>query len=434
MSKHVNLGKQGSKVPRFYHIPNPPMSVWGSIKSAFGYGAEPELVRQLSQLASSQEVSRYASEHGLKVQTVAWEDTGRSKGSSWGPNISDMTLVVEGRNSVSGDGTRMPVIRHPNFADKTSDVNIDKFSVTVGNEISKNTSLTRIGLSEYLENFTRYNPNTNVKGTSLKCPRDVQILCSSQACMLPLRDGEVEFSVQLYNYQSYPDDSSCLVIVASSQGTSAQIVTGTQKLFFRVGDNKASFLAKRLKDDRKERGVAVDGVMSSDEQERNCLFIYQIPLKLQKTHPKYRGGAIYCLDDDCGVMIESCVFSASSAPKRSAGGSRGMDSAVLRVGDVSGPWPQITQTLERDPSFPIRCTLQYYNVTDTSTITSNDMAAIAGKLQKIYGASEASGSLVTSGITGRVTEPVLNSTTTSASFNYVVPSNVSSAKPLATFI
>ena len=45
--------------------------------------------------------------YGLKAHSVTWEDTGRYKGSCWGPNISDMTLIVnsdgQGRNKRRGD-------------------------------------------------------------------------------------------------------------------------------------------------------------------------------------------------------------------------------------------------------------------------------------------------------------------------------------------
>lgn len=35
------------------------------------------------------EATRLAGKFGLNVQTVSWEDNARSKGSSWGPCISD---------------------------------------------------------------------------------------------------------------------------------------------------------------------------------------------------------------------------------------------------------------------------------------------------------------------------------------------------------
>ena len=60
---------------------------------------------------------------GLDVVNVMWEDTGRAEGSALGPNISDFTLQVRQRQEngqwLSG---LMPVIRFPNFTDRTGDV------------------------------------------------------------------------------------------------------------------------------------------------------------------------------------------------------------------------------------------------------------------------------------------------------------------------
>jgi hypothetical protein len=52
-----------------------------------------------------------AGKFGLDVMRVAWEDNGRSKGSCWGPCISDMTLNVLDH--------ALPLVRHPNFEDLT---------------------------------------------------------------------------------------------------------------------------------------------------------------------------------------------------------------------------------------------------------------------------------------------------------------------------
>ena len=56
---------------------------------------------------------------------ITWEDTSRFQGSSWGPNISDMTLNV--------DSNRLPVIRHPNFTDFTLDIDSNEIMLSVGN-------------------------------------------------------------------------------------------------------------------------------------------------------------------------------------------------------------------------------------------------------------------------------------------------------------
>ena len=81
-----------------------------------------------------------ATSNGLSIVNVSWEDVGRNKNSCFGPNICDMTLFA-GRN--------MPALRKPNFSDITSDVSIDSFAVTIGNENSSGT-LRRVSLKDYI--------------------------------------------------------------------------------------------------------------------------------------------------------------------------------------------------------------------------------------------------------------------------------------------
>lgn len=219
--------------------------------------------------------------HGLKINSITYEDTGRDKNSCVGPNISDMTLTVDDR--------RMPIIRKPNFSDVTCDLKIADFKVTVGNE-TKDGELRRIPLTEYIEKLKDFNPDTaHEDQKSLLNDRDEHLLASAQACVLPLGHGtdadgkeikEVEFVPEIFNYQSRGADPAVMVIVASSQGTSATVLTSrAQKLYFNRGGESVQFLAKRLSLDRKERGVEDKGDMSAEEQDRNLIMVFQIPLK-----------------------------------------------------------------------------------------------------------------------------------------------------------
>jgi len=62
-------------------------------------------------MPSDSTATRLAGNFGLHINTVAWEDNGRTKGSCWGPCISDMTLQVR--------GSALPLVRYPNFEDLT---------------------------------------------------------------------------------------------------------------------------------------------------------------------------------------------------------------------------------------------------------------------------------------------------------------------------
>lgn len=391
------------------------------------------LSHTVSSIYNSSSLAAKAKKYDLNIKSVTWEDTARFKNSSWGANISDMTLAT-------ADGNLMPVIRKPNFSDETSDLPIENFSLTVGNETGSNPS--RVSLSDYLKNISSYT-SSNVK--NMVVSRDTHILTSAQFCILPLsEEGECEFNVQLYNYQSSSTDPAVLVVVASSQGTSAQVVTGnTEKLYINLNGKAANYLAKRLKQDRKEKGKALEGAMDLDEQERNALFIYQIPLKqkprLTRSYnyqleccssnsfqsmapagcaPKSMQAS--CEDDDCeeecDYEMDGCLFGTNSvgyeccvkekAPSRSAK-VVGMDNAVLRAGATHSDFKGVGSfSLERDDRYPVRCTVQFYKVTDDSDIPEEAFQEMREKIDSIYSTGKATGSLVVSGETKRVTEPV----------------------------
>src|SRR5262249_53358823 len=110
----------------------------------------PQVIQQTADMVGDQQARQLAGAHGLQVLNLTWEDTGRFKNSAVGPNISDMTIQVQH----AGGLTLMPVIRFPNFEDKSADIKPDKFFLLVGNE--KGEELHRVSLTEYLGNIRKY--------------------------------------------------------------------------------------------------------------------------------------------------------------------------------------------------------------------------------------------------------------------------------------
>lgn len=354
--------------------------------------------------------------YGLKSHKVTWEDTGRNKGSCWGPNISDMTLALE-----TGDKL-MPVIRKPNFTDITHDIPIEDFKVRVGNE-KKDSENKVISFKEYIKNLKTYTANDKVEDLSNE--RDSVVLTTCQCCVLPCKKGgETEFNVQLFNYQSYNDNPAVLVILASKDGTSAQVLeTSNQKLYFNDRGIARNFKAERLQDVReKETGKPQEKVkshreMKDTEKMDNVLMIIQIPLKVRS---RSRGCPIIKyefvskgLPKGWKSMSSSNSWGSSSRGlgKHSASGHRrghGMDMGMLRLGREKGKFIGTKDLkLERDERFPIRCTFQYYRLTDENFISEEQVKDIAEQLNKVESKALASGSLVASN-SERVTEPDLS--------------------------
>lgn len=382
--------------------------------------------------------------YGLRAHSVTWEDTGRSKGSCWGPNISDMTLVVK-------DGDRlMPVIRKPNFSDVTDDLPIETFTVRMGNE-GADAKSQLVPLLDYLKNVgTHTDEKGNTVQLDLHCDRDTHVLTSSQCCVIPVpTEAKTEFAVQLFNYQSYDEDPAVLVILASKDGVSTQIVQrSNQKLFFNDKGTSRWFTAERLQDYRtRKTGKKQDKVksfteMKEDEKLENVIMMIQVPLK-QKPRPKTRGGGFFAMDGGSYNMAAACAFGVAEEEEccedfglfgdsppvyrsmnlQSHVKGVGMDMGMIGLGSEEGPFVGTNNLkLERDDRFPIRCTFQYYRVTDENFINEHDVKDISVQVSKATTIATASGSLVTNEDTGRVTEPNLKNPLPSDNpFGKVVP-------------
>ncbi|MFH1730896.1 MAG: hypothetical protein ABIF82_04490 [Planctomycetota bacterium] len=341
----------------------------------------------------------------LSLINLTWEDTGRFKNSAVGPNISDMTIQVQYMDPRAEKFrlTCMPVIRYPNFSDKTADVRIDKFFVLVGNESGR--SLRRVSLREYLGNFRKYlsKPGSwNGRGTSLLAERDTHVLVSAQACFLPVPTGrKAEFNPVIFNYQSYKSKPAVLAILATREGTSATVIdnvrdgfaagdTWGQRLFFNRNGQRAGLTGQRLSDlgppIRKEG--AAGGAARADEQAGvNMVMLIQVPLKQKRPRPI--------------PLTEKALSAADYAPRRRSN----VEAAVIGHGRIEGPFTEIDNlAIERDPKYPVRVTVQYYKATSNGVVNARDIAAIRAQIDRTYRDADYVGSLVVEGETGRPTE------------------------------
>jgi len=339
--------------------------------------------------------------YGLKPNLISWEDTARTKNSCWGPNISDMTLSVK--------GNLCPMIRRPNFTDVTYDLPLSSFNLTVGNESGDTTKV--ITLKEKLEELELYHE------------RDSVILSSAQTCVLPCKESEsTNFCVQLYNYQSSTSNPRVLTILCSDEGTSIQTLsTNKDKLYFNYNGKAFDFKVERLADVRtkrtgvKHKAVKKTSEMNQQEKQENVLRIFQVPLK---TVNNQRGGGLlpesYVYEEGCEEEDEdeeeSCAGgmyfggSDSSDSEDRVPKKAGVDMGVLALGDEHGNYKGYDTELVRDEKYPIRCTFQYYRVTDDVNIEESVIQDIKSTLDNLEKSSLEFGSLVTSGETERKTE------------------------------
>jgi hypothetical protein len=362
------------------------------------------MVHRVAAMPENAAVSARAERFQLQVLNVLWEDTGRWEGSSVGPNISDVTIEVELKSARGGRATRtalMPVLRHPNFSDKTGDVPLDSIRLPVGNHAASSDGLQHeVTLREFLASpqlFMSKPQAGRIKKGTLLAPRDSHALVSAQSTFLPIpQDGQATFWPVIFNYQSTQKNPAVLTLLVTRQGTSMTVIDNArdtldgswgQRLFFNKNGERAPLTAERLS------RVQANGVTSNGEaasslgEDANVLMIIQVPLKQREEKRKMMMAPMSALSDDgagAGMAYDA------SERRRSD-----VEMAVLGHGPVLGPYTEIDQlAIERDPRFPVRVTVQFYQATSSGAPASDDIAALSKQIEKVYADADYVGSLV----------------------------------------
>ncbi len=370
-------------------------------------------VRKVVGMVSDRDLQSRVSRRNLAMVNVAWEDTGRAQGSSVGPNISDLSLQVRMRDPHRGfTGSVMPVVRPPNFSDRTGDVPADKFFIRVGNE--KDGSLTTLPLTEVLRDLKRFvtMPSSIGGSGNLLAPRDSHFLVSAQAVFLPIpKTGKAEFNPVLFNYQSAPGSPAVLSILVTRQGTSVSVIENNredataagwgQELYFNNKGQRSAFTAER-KSDVEQRIAAQGGPKTEDDRSAlakgaDVLFMVQVPLI--HAHRGRLGGAVPASGfgpGGGGAPKDKVQFlDAPAAPAMEAAERSDVEQAVLGHGPNLGPFNEGRNLrLVRDPKFPIRITVQFYKATSNGVVSDTDLDSISRSIGSVYEHAEFVGSLV----------------------------------------
>ncbi|MDQ3368963.1 MAG: hypothetical protein M3680_26360 [Myxococcota bacterium] len=371
------------------------------------------MVQRVANMVEDDRATRTVKGHGLQLLNVLWEDTGRWEGSSVGPNISDVTIEVEGWRKGKAHRTYlMPVMRHDNFSDKTADVKLDRILIPVGNH--RGSKLELVSLKELLASPGPYlsaADHGKIRGGTLLAKRDSHALVSAQHAFLPVpKEGQATFWPVIFNYQSTKRNPAVLTILVTRQGTSMTIIDNArdtvgsdgswgQRLYFNKQGEKAPLIAERLAD-VKASGTTANGEDAQDlGSDSNVLMLIQVPLKYREP-PRRAAGYGYGSGAGGSAEIANTPAAAPSkmAPSSPADASRGrsdVDVAVLGHGATEGPYTELDGlTITRDPRFPVRVTLQFYQATSNGVVSSADVKAMAAQIKKVYGKGDYVGSLV----------------------------------------
>src|SRR5579872_6219346 len=123
------------------------------------------------------------------------------------------------------------------------------------------------------------------------------------------------------------------------------------------------------------------------------VLLIQVPLKQKR--PMYEGKS----DED---LTNTAPGTAMGPPLDDRSD---VEAAVVGVSVEKEPYTEMAGlAIERDPRFPIRVTVQFYKATSNGVVSDNDLAEIAGQINKVYAQGDYVGSLVTEGMTERPTE------------------------------
>ena len=388
-------------------------SDWG-IKSPSDSQEYARTIAKVTNMVSDSDLNGRVRRRNLSLVNVAWEDTGRAQGSSVGPNISDLSLQVRRRDpNGQFESSIMPVIRPPNFVDRTGDVPADRFFVRVGNE--RGQSLKSMPLTDVLKNLKGFasKPDSILGDGNVFNARDSHFLVSAQAVFLPIpKSGKAQFNPVIFNYQSAPGSPAVLTILVTRQGTSMQVIENKsedataagwgQELYFDNKGQRAAFTAER-KSDVEQRIAAQGGPKTEDDKSSlqkgaDVLFLIQVPLKHAQLGRL--GGALP------GAMGGGGMVPAATAPSPAKKGAPMADSAgqkdksdveqaVLGHGPNVGPFDEGHRLrIERDPKFPIRITVQFYKATSNGVVSDIDLDSISRSIGSVYEHADAVGSLV----------------------------------------
>lgn len=377
-------------------------------------------IQKVESMVGDAKARRLVQGQGLSLVNVTWEDTGRSKGSVWGPNISDMTIGVRDSRGLLHP---MPVMRYDNYNDVTADIASDKFSLLVGNEDGKD--LREVSLERVLKDtrdFLHSRRSWRGVAHSLWSARDEHVLVSAQGAFLPVsKSGEATFTPVLYNYQSSVGAPAVATIVATSQGTSIQVVENSsgymsEELFFNDDGERAPFTATRLSTFNRQQEA--QGLQKASEEDGlDVVLVIQVPLKVER--PSYGlgstgygigGGGIGYGSGAMDYEMSESMDMPMSAPKSASRMKRqksDVEVAVIGTGETEGPFKEINNlAIERDHDFPIRVTVQFYKATSNGVVSREDVAKIRRQIDRVYSEGDWVGSLVTGGVTDRPTESV----------------------------
>jgi hypothetical protein len=162
-----------------------------------------------------------------------------------------------------------------------------------------------------------------------------------------------------------------------------------QRLFFNHAGERAPLTAERSSTVQANGETANGEAASSLGDDANVLMIVQVPLKLPPVRLRS------ALAPAASMAMDSLGSGAGADKSAERSRRSDMEMAVLGHGPVLGPYTELDGLrIERDPRFPVRVTVQFYQATATGAPTGAEIKQLAGQIRKVYADADYVGSLV----------------------------------------
>ena len=182
-----------------------------------------------------------------------------------------------------------------------------------------------------------------------------------------------------------------------------------EDLFFNDDGERAPFTATRLSTfNRKQKSEGK--AEASEEDGLDVVLVIQVPLKIERSARGLGLGGLSGAGgggSDNGMLEYEMAEDNASMPQMGSAKreASNVEVAVIGTGAAEGPFKEINRlAIERDPSFPIRVTVQFYKATSNGVVSQTDVAKVRSQIDRVYAEGDWVGSLVTGGHTARPTE------------------------------
>jgi len=312
---------------------------------------------------------------GLHLTHVRCEDSVRRTGPARGAEIGDMTLQVHSRRQGQQFATSMPVLRVPDFADRSVELALAAVRVRVGNH--RGEPLRTIGLDEYLGDLRSHLSRPDSwAGASLLTASDDRVEVRAQACCLPVPHGGLAaFMPVVCPPRSWPGAPAVLAIVATRDGTSATVVDHRRDRTSISGRDGQYLLHNS---DGQRVPLTVGGPLPPADG-RGAVVLIQVPLRQPPPPPDpYANYDLIPYEPTPGIHDEKPF--------------------VITTRALRGPYIEIDGlALARDELRPICVTVQFYRPISTLLPDEDALVGLGAQIERVYSDAAVIGSLLDAG-------------------------------------